>query len=133
MKTKELNDKEKENIIKQKRSENKIISLLGFAAKAGRACFGTDKICDEIRRHGSNDDYSRFISGIVIMSSDISGNAQKRLVNCCRNYHAKCIKTDYTSETLGQKLGRSSDAVAVAVFDNTFKTALLKEMDMIIH
>ena len=71
MKTKELNDKEKENIIKQKRSENKIISLLGFAAKAGRACFGTDKICDEIRRHGSNDDYSRFISGIVIIRTGI--------------------------------------------------------------
>ncbi len=133
MNNSELTDREKEIIIEQKRSDNKILSLLGFAAKAGKACFGTDKICDEIRRHGNAEGGSRFICGIVIMSSDISDNAQKRLVNCCKYYHAAFFKSDFTSEMLGEKLGRAGSSIAVAVFDNNFKSALLKETDRIAH
>ena len=130
----DLTDEEKEIIISKHQNGNKTVSLLGFAAKAGKVCFGTDKICDEIRRHGSPGNVAKKNPcGIVLTASDISPNAMKRLKNACDYYGARCDGINLSSETLGSKLGRAGTAVAVAVFDTSFKNALIRQLDKEIY
>ena len=47
----ELPEEAREKIL-----NGKLLSLLGFAMRAGKLSCGTDRVCDDIRRHGIPDD-----------------------------------------------------------------------------
>ncbi len=113
----------------EKIRDQKILSLLGFAMRAGRLSCGTDKVCDEIRRHGFPEQSNSRIrrrSGVVIIAKDASDNTKKRIVNACNYYHIGFITSNISSEELAQRTGRSSAAAVCATFDPGFSDGIIK-------
>lgn len=107
----------------------KLLSLLGFAMRAGKLSYGTDKVCDDIRRHGIPDDgdgVPKHPLGIVLVASDASANTKKRIVNACTYYNVNYYVTGIPSDELGQRIGRNSSAAVCAVFDRDFTSGISK-------
>ena len=100
---------------------HKILSLLGFAMKAGKLITGADKICDEIRRHGLPSDESKGYStcGIVLIASNVSDNTKKRILNACKFYRVEAYRSNLSQEQIADKIGKSVTA-ACAIFDRGF-------------
>lgn len=115
-------------IIENSKRKSGLVSLLGIAAKAGKLYFGTDRICDEIRRKGVPGEEGQGGHGIVLASCDASANTVKRLENACKYYNVTFVKTDISSSELASKLGKTADAAAVAVFDRDFRIGILKKL-----
>ena len=110
---------------------HKILSLLGFAMKAGKLITGTDKICDEIRRHGMPSDEPKGYStcGIVIIASDASDNTKKRILNACNYYRVEAYRSKLTQEQLADKIGKGATA-ACAIFDRGFADGIRNAMSI---
>lgn len=100
----------------------KLLSLAGFAMRAGKLACGTDRICDEIRRHGCPDegDGRPWSSpGFVLLCVDASDNTKKRITNACRYYRIELYQSHLTQDELASRLGKAS-AAACATFDRAF-------------
>ena len=109
----------------------KILSMIGFAARAGKLATGTDRICDEVRRHGCPDDGEGrpwSSPGIVVLTSDASENTKKRLMNACSYYRVQLYASSLTCEELAARLGRAATA-ACATFDRNFADGIRKAID----
>ncbi len=108
----------------------KLLSMLGFAMRAGRLSCGTDKVCDEIRRHGRPNEQgmeqAKKPVGIVIIAQDASANTRKRVVNACHYYRVGCLESTVSSEELGDRIGKSSLTAVCATFDRSFVDGILK-------
>lgn len=117
-----------EKLIKQA-VNSKILTLLGFAMKAGKLETGTDKICDEIRRHGipSEDDSVKGYSshGIVVIASNASENTKKRIVNACKYYRIEFYISNLSQTDIADRIGKAS-AAACAIFDRGFADGIRK-------
>lgn len=118
-----MTDEEKKKIIAESKKKSTVLSLIGFAQKAGKLVWGTDRICDEIRRHGVPEEEGKGGHGIVVISSDASDNTVKRIKNACGYYNVAYKQTLITSAELGEKTGHG-DLAAVAVFDRDFRVGL---------
>ncbi len=117
-----------EKLIKQT-VNSKILTLFGFAMKAGKLETGTDKICDEIRRHGipsENDSIKGFSShGIVVIASNASENTKKRIVNACKYYRIEFYISNLSQTDIADRIGKAS-AAACATFDRGFADGIRK-------
>ncbi len=112
---------------------SKILSLFGLAMKAGRLETGTDKICDEIRRHGipGEDDSIKGYStvGIVVIASNASENTKKRLINACKYYRVEFYISDLSQTDIANRIGKAS-AAACATFDRGFADGIRKAIEI---
>lgn len=111
--------------------EKKLLSILGFTAKAGKMISGVDRICDEIRRHGAPSEDGKGLSthGIVLLSCDASQNTAKRVFNACRFYRVELVKTTLTQDAIGTIIGKASSA-ACATFDRSFSDGIRKALSL---
>lgn len=120
----------------KKRSDEKILSLIGLAMRAGKLSIGTDRICDEVRRHGVPNEaevMGRKIRsvGIVLIASDASDNTKKRLINTCSYYGIRFVETGIAADAIADKLGRNTSCAACATFDRGFSDGLRKTIEQI--
>ncbi len=118
----------------KKKKNEKLLSLAGLAMRARKLETGTDRICDEIRRHGypsEHDDGDSDIraNGIVLVSSDASPNTKKRLHGACRFYGIRIEDTDISSDEVAKRLGKGSPCAAFATFDMGFADGMIKAID----
>ena len=119
---------EMEKTIAEAQVKQKLLTMVGFAMRAGKLVCGTDKICDEIRRHGipdDGDDSEFYAAGVVLLASNASENTKKRITNACRFYHVRLIAAPLTSEELAARAGRAAVA-ACATFDKGFADGIKK-------
>lgn len=113
---------EQKKIIAEAKKKSGILSILGFAMRAGKLVLGTDRICDEVRRHGLPDDGENTAHrplGVVLLASDASKNTKKRIRNACTYYRVECAELTLSSEELAARLGAAATA-ACATFDRDF-------------
>ncbi len=113
----------------EKARNEKILSLLGLAMKAGRLSLGCDRVCDEIRRHGlpsEDENETRRAVGLVVVARDASANTKKRITNACTYYNVNFYISDITSDALAERLGKSSSAAVCATFDRGFADGIKK-------
>lgn len=95
---------------------SKILTLLGFASKAGKLSYGMAETLVSLKKG---------ISGMVMAAADTSDKSKKELI-----FHAqKCstesfIFTDLTAEDLGKAVGRA--CTVVSVNDKGFADAIYK-------
>lgn len=110
---------------------SKILSMLGFAARAGKLETGVDRICDEIRRNGMpSDDINGYSTrGIVLVASDASANTKKRIFNACKYYRVEMIEISLTQDEIASRIGKAS-AASVATFDKGFADGIRKAIDL---
>ena len=92
-------------------SEKKLMSLLGFAARARKLVCGTDLCRDEIRRGNLS---------LVIVADNASANTKKRIADACRYYGADMCIAPITSLELSHQIGKSANIAVVGVTDANF-------------
>ncbi len=109
----------------------KLLSLLGFAAKARKAVTGTDQVVEAVRRQDKSDGNPKSGRnfGIVLIAADASANTVKRLTNACSYHKIRCERTDAVMSELSHILGKSGDVAAVGMFDRSFAGAVTALLD----
>lgn len=99
--------------------QNKVLSLVGLAMKAGKVAsgeFGTEKAV----KSGQAD--------AVLVAADASENTKKKFANMC-TYYKVPVYFYSDKEALGAAIGRQYRA-SMAVTDENFAKAITKEMEM---
>lgn len=97
-------------VVGEDRSE-KLLSLLGFAARARRLVFGTE-LCRTAARTGQ--------ISLAIISSDASPNTKKRIVDACKYYGCDVCQSAVPSSILASRLGKSGITAVVGLSDHNF-------------
>jgi len=98
--------------------QNKILSLLGLAMKAGAAVsgeFAVDKAGKSKRAY------------LIIIAGDASQNTRKHCLDMCRYYGIPFVLYG-TRETLGKAVGKESRSAA-AILDQGFANSIMKQID----
>ncbi len=93
---------------------NKILTLLGFGAKAGKLCFGMDMSKDALKKHKSF---------LVVVASDVSEKSQKEISYfTSSNNIPLIILNDIDIETVSKAVGRKCGIISVN--DKSFAEAI---------
>lgn len=97
---------------------NKIRSLIGFAAKAGKVCSGADRVLGAVR-------YGK--AELLILATDASPQSAKRFKDKAGYYGVPLIEV-LSSEELSKAIGKTN-RMCVAIMDKGFATGILKIID----
>lgn len=103
----------------QVRDSKKLLSTLGLCARAGALVYGTDNVCDALRR-------GRVC--LVIEAEDSSQNTHKKLTDKCTYYNIEHRVISASASALGAALGRSGLLAAVGITDESLKRAVEKQL-----
>lgn len=93
---------------------SKILSFLGLARRAGQLCLGFDSTAEAIK---SGD------AILIIFSSDISENSEKKMRRLSSEKNIEAIKINYTMEQIGNSIGKIIGIIAVK--DRNFAKKLI--------
>ena len=99
-------------------SQNKVLSLIGLATKAGKTVsgeFATEKAVKSGKAFG------------VIVAGDASDNTMKKFKNMC-DYYKVPIYFYADKDTLGHAMGKEFRA-SLAILDEGFAKGMKKHMD----
>lgn len=96
-------------------NRDKFLSMLGLAKRAGAAIVGTPMVISALKEKKLQ---------IVFYPSDASANTQKRITDKCAFYGVPCVKTEYTSDVLGNAVGKLGAVCAVGITDKNFSNEL---------
>lgn len=99
--------------------DEKIINMLGLAAKAGRLIVGAEKVVDAAR--------SALISrrdGIIIVAADAAARTKKNLVLAAEEDGVPIVEVNVDMYELGSRIGGKGLTSAVAVLDRNFASAI---------
>ena len=95
--------------------------MLGFAMRAGKVETGTEVVCGLVAKK---------IATLVIVASDASLSTKSKIRKKCEFYNIELVEPDVNSETLSQRLGKSSNTVCAAIKDEGFKREILKALEI---
>ncbi|MBR6509070.1 MAG: ribosomal L7Ae/L30e/S12e/Gadd45 family protein [Clostridia bacterium] len=100
--------------------KNKILSLLGFATKAGKLGFGFEAAREALRDKKSK---------LILIASDISEKSLKEMKFYSEKANVRCIELkDLTMIDISNSVGRKCGIISVN--DNGFADALQKAYDI---
>lgn len=94
---------------------DKVLSLLGLARRAGKTAIGFDPAVESVRKEQSQ---------LILMTSDISPKSRKELLFALREKNVRTIDTEYTADDIGNALGKK--AKIVSVMDAGFASSVIK-------
>ncbi len=96
--------------------KNKVLTLLGFASKAGRLQFGMAKSIESVKNGKSK---------LLVYANDVSDKSKKEVKFISHNKNLGCISLEeVTIEELSAAVGRKCGIISVC--DNGFAEAILK-------
>ena len=98
--------------------QNRTISMIGIAAKAGKVVsgeFSTEKAIKEVKAY------------LVIVAKDASDNTKKKFKNSTDFYKVKYVEL-FDKDELGRCIGKEFRA-SIAVTDENLANAILKTID----
>ena len=106
--------------LKRLRNQNKVLSLVGLASRAGKTKSGEFSTEKAVRAGRAS---------VVIVAEDASENTKKRFRNMCTFYEVPiCFYSDKNS--LGNAIGKEFRA-SLAIEDENFAKAILKELELL--
>lgn len=94
---------------------DKVLSLLGLARRAGRLALGFDPVVDSVKTGQSR---------LILITSDISPKTKKELEFSLRDSGMALHSIPYDVKTLGNAVGRA--AKIVSVNDEGFADSVMK-------
>ena len=97
---------------------NKLLSMIGLAKKAGKVICGSPLICEQMGRKAKPE--------LVVIASDASEQSVKKLTVKSQFYNIKYIVYSATKEELAHAVGKQSELAALAITDKGFAAELLK-------
>ena len=89
----------------------KLLGILGFAARARKIVCGTDLCRDEIRRGRLP---------LVMVASDASANTKKRITDACKYYGTDVCLIPITANELSSRIGKTASIAVIGVTDMNF-------------
>ncbi|MBR3299993.1 MAG: ribosomal L7Ae/L30e/S12e/Gadd45 family protein [Clostridia bacterium] len=95
---------------------NKILTLLGFASKAGKLSYGFAASTDSIKQKKSR---------LVIIASDISEKSKKETRFIAGKSGVKVLELDAGQTTISNAVGRSCGIISIN--DDSFASAVAEE------
>lgn len=98
--------------------QNKTVSLIGFATKAGKVTFGCELTVGNVRKNKKN--------GVVLMlcSSDASENTKKRVFDCGAYHKVPVLCLEFTSSELASVTGKLHSVAVIGITDSGFARAI---------
>lgn len=97
--------------------QNKVLSLIGLAMKAGK-CVSGEMMTESETKSGK--------AKLVIVASDASDNTKKNFHDMCNYYKVPfCFYAD--KDSLGHAIGKEFRA-SIAILDDGFAKGILKEL-----
>ena len=95
--------------------KNKVLTLIGFAKKCGKAFSGEEITLEKIKSKKAK---------IVFIASDASGNTVKRLRDKA-NYRGIVICDIFSRDELGKAIGKQ-ERVSICINDKGFAKAIME-------
>ncbi len=83
---------------------DKILALLGFAAKSGNLSFGADSVKDTLKRNKAR---------LVIIANDISEKSRKEINFFALKNNVPVMDIDCSIDTLSHAVGKKSGIISV--------------------
>jgi len=99
---------------------DRVLSSLGLAKKAGKLTVGTNLVSTFIRNDSG--------PSLVILACDASDNTKKLIESAARHHKVLCVRTSYTMDTLSDAIGASYYISCIAVLDKGFGDMILKHL-----
>ncbi len=93
----------------------KLQGMIGLAKRAGKIAQGTPMVCEAVRTKKAQ---------LVLIATDASENAVKKVSNCCAYYQVACERISFSCDELAHIIGKSGLIAAVAVCDASFAGAI---------
>jgi ribosomal protein L7Ae-like RNA K-turn-binding protein len=93
---------------------DKLLNFLGLCCRAGKLTTGNDAVKDKVLERKAK---------LVLTSSDISKNTEKKMLITCHKNDTKALRLPRTTEQLSLAVGRF--CAVVAVLDSGFATKLV--------
>ena len=85
-------------------SNDRFLSFLGIARKAGRLSLGFDSVCESVRSGESR---------MILLSSDVSQGTLRRLRSCLPENFADVYQTPYDIDRINAALGKGVRLISV--------------------
>ena len=105
------------------KKEQKALSLLGLAARAGRVAVGVPAICEALKKGGSRAPL------LVLSASNAAPNSKKRITDRTAYYKVSHIVLEATADTLAHAVGKEGlDVVAVGVTEPHLAAQIKEEL-----
>ena len=104
------------------KEKDKLLFSLGLCARAGKLIFGTDMVCEALRKNARE-------VRIVIEASDTSVNTHKRISDKCAFYGARLERIQTDALTLGYALGKRRQTAVVALTDDSLASLVLSNLE----
>jgi ribosomal protein L7Ae-like RNA K-turn-binding protein len=92
-------------------TENKLLSLLGFAARARKLVRGTELCRDAIRRGQTI---------LTIVAADASSNTKKRIIDACKYYESEMCISTLSSAEVSKQIGETGSIAVIGITDMNF-------------
>ena len=100
--------------------QNKTLTLLGFASKAGKLAFGMQKACEALKENKSK---------LIVCGCDLSKKTQKEINFFACNKNVNVVTLKVTIENLSAAVGRKCGVISVN--DDGFAQAIFNQEAMI--
>ena len=94
----------------------KILGILGLAAKSGKVISGMDAVCEAVQKHKAR---------LVIVAVDTSEKSKKNIKYVCTNNHIHVIELS-TIEQLSKTIGKRNKAI-ISITDSNFSKGILEK------
>lgn len=99
---------------------DKLLTLLGFAAKANKLSYGFDAVCGALSQNKSE---------LVLIANDISPKSRKEVLFFGEKFKTQTVVLDdYNMETLSHAVGRKCGIISVN--DISFKNGLQSALNV---
>ena len=99
-------------------NNNKFLSMLGLAKKAGKVICGSPLICEQMGKKTK--------PSLVVIASDASEQSVKKLTVKSDFYNVQYVVFPATKAELAHTVGKENELAALAITDNGFAAELLK-------
>ena len=97
---------------------NNILGLIGLAMKAGKICFGSDSVEENIVKRKVK---------LVIIANDSSDRTKNKFIKLCETYNIPII-IDSDIDSLSKSIGKNNKAI-IGIKDINFSEAIQKKYD----
>lgn len=99
--------------------QNKFLSALGLARRAGKAVCGTDAVKDSVRKKRAL---------LIVLACDVSQNTKKQINDTASYYGTQLLEVPYTMSELSDALGKLYSVACVAITDIGLKTLVINSL-----
>ena len=96
--------------------QDKFLSAIGLARRAGAAALGTEQVRDSAKSGKAK---------LIIVASDVSENTKKEITDTATFYKTEYIISHYTMAELSSAVGLMRSTSSVAILDSNL-TVLIK-------